>query len=106
MSAALPAGPVPEEEPMDIEVTLPPLLRDSVNGRYPVRIAGRTLDEALSALREEHPLLRVHLYDERGRTRPHVLIYLNGDNISWLDSLDVPLRPGDQIHVLQAVSGG
>jgi len=91
---------------MTVEVTLPSLLRDTVEGRDPLRVEGATLREALAALWEEHPRLRVHLLDEQGRTRKHVLIYYNADNIAWLDSLDTPLRPGDQIHVLQAVSGG
>lgn len=91
---------------MEIEVSVPPLLRESVRLPEPLTVAGGTLAEALQALVEEHPLLRVHLYDERGRLRPHVLIYYNDDNIAWLDSLDVPLEAGDQLQVLQAVSGG
>lgn len=89
-----------------IEVTLPSLLRDSVGGRDPVLASGATLAEALDDLLAQHPLLRIHLYDEQGRLRPHVLVYLNSENIAWLDSPDAPLRPGDQVHVLQAVSGG
>lgn len=91
---------------MEIEVTLPGLLRDSVDGPYPLRVAGTTLAEALADLLDRHPRLRVHLYDEQGQLRPHVLLYFNEDNIAWLDPLATPLRPGDRVHVLQAVSGG
>lgn len=91
---------------VEVEVSLPPLLRDSAGGNDAVRVRGATLREALDALRREHPLLRIHLFDEAGRTRRHVLIYLNEENVAWLDSLDVPLRAGDRLHVLQAVSGG
>jgi molybdopterin synthase sulfur carrier subunit len=34
------------------------------------------------------------------------LIFYNEESIAWLERLDVPLRPGDRLHVLQAVSGG
>lgn len=91
---------------VEVEVSLPRLLRESVHGRDELSVAGATLREALEALKAEHPHLRVHLFDEQGRTRKHVLIYYNGENVAWLDSLDVPLRPGDRIDVLQAVSGG
>ena len=91
---------------VEVEVNLPPLLRQSLPEYADFRVAGATLGEALDVLRSEHPLLRVHLFDERGRTRPHVLIYYNEDNVAWLDSLEIPLRPGDRIDVLQAVSGG
>ena len=99
-----PARPGPGA--VEVEVSLPRLLRESVPGCDSLWVAGATLREALDALKREHPLLRVHLFDETGRTRPHVLIYYNGDNIAWLESWDVALRPGDQLHVLQAVSGG
>lgn len=91
---------------MEIQVNVPSLLRDSVSGQRSLTISGTTLDEALQNLLDQYPLLRVHLYDEQGQLRQHVLIYYNSDNIAWLDSLDTPLRQGDQVHVLQAVSGG
>ncbi|HEY0738427.1 MAG TPA: MoaD/ThiS family protein [Herpetosiphonaceae bacterium] len=91
---------------MQIRVNVPGLLRDSVGGRRCLTISGTTLNEVLKNLFDQYPLLRIHMYDEQGRLRQHVLIYYNSDNIAWLESLDMPLRPGDQVHVLQAVSGG
>ena len=91
---------------MEVQVNLPGLLRPSVGGARSITTDGATLRAALDALLERYPLLRVHLYDEQGQLRQHVLIYLNADNIAWLPSLDVPLQRGDQIHILQAVSGG
>jgi sulfur-carrier protein len=91
---------------MEVSVNLPGLLRDSVGGNRCITVMGTTLREALRDMQERYPRLRVHLYDEQGQTRPHVLIYYNSDNVAWLETLDVPLQPGDQVHVLQAVSGG
>lgn len=89
-----------------LQVHLPSLLRDSAGGRDEIHATGATLAEALDGLLTENPLLRIHLYDDRGRQRPHVLIYFNGESIRELESLDVPLREGDQVTVIQAVSGG
>lgn len=89
-----------------VEVILPNLLRDSAGGETRLVVQGTTLREAMEALFERHPLLRTHLYDERGRMRQHVLVFYNGESIRWLESLDVPLREGDQLQVINAVSGG
>jgi sulfur-carrier protein len=91
---------------MSIEVTIPSLLSDCVGHRTSFTLEAGTLAEALERLKESYPLLRVHLFDETERLRPHVLIFYNEESIAWLERLDVPLRPGDRLHVLQAVSGG
>jgi sulfur-carrier protein len=89
-----------------IEVTVPTILRDCTGGRNPVTIEAATLAQALERLRETYPLLRIHLYDETEQLRPHVLIFYNEESTHWLERLDVPLRPGDRLTILQAVSGG
>lgn len=91
---------------MQIEVSVPSLLSDCTNGQVTFSLEAGTVEEALRRLLETYPLLRIHLYDETMRLRQHVLIYYNDDNIAWLETLDVPLRPGDRLLVLQAVSGG
>jgi molybdopterin synthase sulfur carrier subunit len=90
----------------EIEVSIPTILRDCTGGLNPVTIEAATLAEALERLRETYPLLRVHLYDEAGRLRPHVMIFYNEESTRWLERLDVPLQPGDRLEILQAVSGG
>ncbi|MGI8587332.1 MAG: MoaD/ThiS family protein [Chloroflexia bacterium] len=89
-----------------IEVMVPTLLRDCTGGRNPVTIEAATLAEALQRLRESYPLLRIHLYDEAERLRPHVLIFYNEESTHWLERLDTPLQPGDRLEIVQAVSGG
>lgn len=87
-------------------MSLPGLLRESAGGEARVAVPGSTLEEALTNLWARHPSLRVHLFDDHGRQRPHVLLFYNGENFTSLDTLDVPLRGGDRLDVLQAVSGG
>ncbi len=91
---------------MPIEVSVPSLLKDCTNHQTCFLLEAGTLAEALQRLVQHYPLLRVHLYDETERLRPHVLIYYNEESIAWLDRLDLPLQPGDRLQVLQAVSGG
>lgn len=89
-----------------IEASVPMLISDCTGGRTRFPLEADTLEEALRALIETYPLLRRHLYTEQGEVRRHVLIFLNDENIEWLERRDAPLRKGDRLRVLQAVSGG
>lgn len=91
---------------VEVEVILPNLLRHSAGGETRLTIHGTTLREALDALFARFPTLKLHLYDEDGRLRTHVLVFYNGESIAWLETLEVPLREGDQLQVINAVSGG
>ncbi len=88
-----------------VVVRLPGLLAPIV-GESTVKLEASTLAGAIDALMKRHPELRVHLYDESGTFRRHVLCYLNQTNSRWLERLDVPVAEGDTITIMQAVTGG
>jgi hypothetical protein len=82
-------------------LVLPRLLHESAGaGRIAVR--GRTLREALEDAWRQVPALRHHLCDDKGRFRPHILCFLNGEP----GEAGAALRDGDDIAIVQAVSGG
>jgi adenylyltransferase/sulfurtransferase len=89
-----------------VPISIPGLLRDCTGGRATVEVEGATIAEAIAALLRDHPLLRVHLFDEQSQLRKHVLIFHNDESTRRLPSLDVPLQAGDQLTIIQAVSGG
>ena len=91
---------------MQIEVTVPGLLSESVGGRHRFMLECETLAQALRELSETYPRLHAHVHDAQGKIRQHVLVYYNDLSVSWLDSLEVPLKQGDRLQVIQAVSGG
>jgi len=91
---------------MQIEVSVPALLRDCTHHQTGFLLEADTLSAALQQLVSRYPLLGVHLYDEQEQLRRHVLIFYNDESIAWLPRLDVPLQPGDTLTVLQNVSGG
>ncbi len=90
----------------EITIELPSVLAPVVNGERSFTVDAETLPGALAALFEIQPGLKVHLFDETETFREHVLCFHNQTNTRWMDSLDVPLRDGDTITILQAVSGG
>lgn len=91
---------------MRIEVSVPGLLKKCTGGQTSFYLDADTLDGVLRQMLVDYPCLRVHLYDEAGRLRPHVHIFYNDKTIARLARLDTPLLPGDRLAVVQAVSGG
>lgn len=89
-----------------IRVSVPSLLRSAIGGGAEVELEATTFEHALERLLELHPRLRPHLYDDAGELREHVNLFLGDSEARWLDSWSQPLRDGDTITILQAVSGG
>ena len=94
------------KEPVEIELTVPGLLTDCVGGQRTVSLQAGTLAEAIRVMNDTFPKLAGHLYREDGRFRPHVLLFYNEDNVKVIPDLNIKLRPGDRLQILQAVSGG
>ena len=90
----------------EVLVYLPSLLRGASGGRGEVKVQGGTVAECIEALLTDQPLLRPHLFTDAGEQREHVSIFLNDTDVRWLESWDHPVRSGDTLTVLQAVSGG
>ena len=83
---------------------LPPLLADLTGGERNVEVSGDTLRSALDDLLDQRPALRLHLVDEAGALRRHVLCFFN-DTYTRTE-LDVAVKPGDTITILHSVAGG
>jgi adenylyltransferase/sulfurtransferase len=88
---------------MTVAVTIPTMLAQLVGSGRTLRVDGATVGEALEALFVRHPELRVHVLDESGAIRTHVSCFRNLRTVS---DLEEPVADGDEVHLLQAVSGG
>lgn len=87
---------------MTVTVRIPRVLSQAVTTGLRHQADGETLGAVLESLFSNEPGLRNHLLDERGRIRPHVLIFVDATRAE----LDTPVGPGSEVQVLQAVSGG
>lgn len=85
-------------------VRLPGVLRPAVGDVREVVVSGATVQEALEDLCGQHPTLRVRLFDEAGRLRPHVLCVHNG--VATRLEAPRPLEDSDDLAIMPAVSGG
>jgi sulfur-carrier protein len=85
---------------------LPSLLTKVLGGRATLEVEGETVVEALEDAYRQVPALRVHLCDESGALRRHVLCFHNDVNTRWIEDGSPRLADGDCITIMQAVSGG
>jgi sulfur-carrier protein len=90
---------------MAIEVRIPTILRQYTGGAKAVDGAGDTLAAVIDDLEERHPGLRDRLVDDYGLRR-FVNVYLNDEDVRFLDGLKTHVRDGDSVTVLPAVAGG
>ncbi len=89
-----------------VRIELPSLLSTLLSGQEQFDLSAGTLAEALAAIRADHPTLAVHVFDESGELRQHVLCFHNDVNTRWLNPHDIVLTDGDTLRFYQAVSGG
>lgn len=85
-----------------MKVLIPTPLRSYTQDRE-VEAAGATLAEALADLERRFPGIRFRIVDEQDRMRSHIRFFVAGAQVF---DLDQPLRDGDEIVIVQALSGG
>jgi molybdopterin converting factor small subunit len=88
------------------EIRLPTVLRAQADGQASVNVDGATVGEVFTALIGEYPGLRGNLLDDTGGLHKFVNVYINDEDIRYLDSLDTKVGDGDVISILPAVAGG
>ena len=85
-----------------MKILIPGPLRSYTRGRE-VEAAGTTLAELLADLDRRYPGLRFRMVDEQDRIRPHMRCFVNGELVA---DMRCPLRHGDTLQIVQALSGG
>jgi molybdopterin converting factor small subunit len=88
------------------KIHIPTPLRQYVGKQSTVEVTGSTVGEALTALIEQHPELRRHLYTEDGRLRAFVNLYLNDEDIRYLQKEATVVNAGDNISIVPSIAGG
>lgn len=94
---------------MEVRVRVPSALRELVAGARVVPVdaeAPVTVGTVLDALAREHPTLERRVRDELGRLRAHVNLFVDSDNVRYLDGLATPVAPGQELSIIPAISGG
>ena len=91
---------------MSVTVRVPTQLRTLTGGTGEVQVEGSTVGEALKALDAAHPGFAERLFDDQGGLRRFVNVFLDDEDIRFLDGLGTPLAAGQTVSVVPAVAGG
>jgi adenylyltransferase/sulfurtransferase len=87
-------------------ILIPTPLRAYTGGKDTLEVEGRTVGELLQGLIAQHGDLKRHLYNDDGRLRSFVNVYLNDEDIRHLQKEQTPVTPGDTISLVPSVAGG
>jgi molybdopterin synthase sulfur carrier subunit len=91
---------------MTATVKIPTPLRKLTNGETSVAADGSTVGAIVEALDSTYPGMRDRLLDESGDLRHFVNIYLNGEDVRYLDGLNSSVGEKDELSIVPAVAGG
>ena len=91
---------------MSISVRIPTILRTYTGGASEVTASGETLTKVLDDLEANHPGIRARVLDDNGDIRRFVNVYVNNDDVRFLDGLGTATPDGAQISIIPAVAGG
>ena len=91
---------------MSVVVRIPTPLRRMTNGQDKVELQEAALSAMIETLEANYPGIKERLIDENGELRYFVNIYLNGEDVRFLQGLDTTAAAGDEISIVPAVAGG
>lgn len=91
---------------MAVKVKIPTPLRTLTNDQDLVSAHGETLSDVVQALEGSFPGMRERILDDGGEIRRFVNVYVNGEDVRFLQGLATRMGEGDEISIVPAVAGG
>jgi molybdopterin synthase sulfur carrier subunit len=91
---------------MGVMIRIPSPLRRITGGQDRVEVEGSTLSETINGLESKFPGIKARLLDESGELKHFVNVYVNGEDVQFLQGLDTPITTTDEVSIVPAVAGG
>jgi molybdopterin synthase sulfur carrier subunit len=91
---------------MAVTVRIPTPLRKLTSDQPEVEVVGSDIESIIENLEANHPGIKERICDESGNIRRFVNIYLNDEDIRFLDGTATAVTDGDEISVIPAIAGG
>lgn len=91
---------------MSITVKVPTQLRTLTDGSTEVQAQGATVRELVADLEARHPGIGARLLDDSGALRRFINIYVDDEDVRFLDGIETPLPEGAKVSIIPAVAGG
>ena len=89
-----------------VKVRIPEVLRKLTNNNEVVALDAGTIQEAIDNLEKAHPGIKERICDEKGNVRRFVNVYVNEEDIRFLENLDTKLEANADVSIVPAVAGG
>lgn len=89
-----------------MKILIPTPLRQYAGKQATVEMTAATVEEALNGLTSAYPELRRHLYNEEGKLRAFVNVYLNDDDVRYLQNEQTAVKDGDTLSIIPSIAGG
>jgi molybdopterin converting factor small subunit len=90
-----------------MKIHIPTPLRQYAGKQPTVDVRAATVRDALAQLTAQHPDLKRHLYTDDGRLRAFVNVYLNDEDIRYLDGKEnAPVKESDNLSIIPSIAGG
>lgn len=91
---------------MGVKVKIPLPWRSATGGQAMVDVSGSNLAEVFAALDAQFPGFKERLYDDDGEIKRFINVYVNSEDIRYLDELQTAVGEGDEVLIIPAVAGG
>ena len=91
---------------MSKKVRIPTPLRKLTNNEELIEVSGSTVGEIIAELQSRYPGFQERLLDENGQIRRFVNIYVNEEDVRFLDNQNTALKEGDEVSIIPAIAGG
>jgi len=91
---------------MSVSVRIPTPLRKLTNDEELVTVEAVTIGDAITELQTKYPGIKERLVDDNGDVRRFVNIYVNEEDIRFLQNRETPIKDGDEVSIIPAIAGG
>ncbi|MCM8784007.1 MAG: MoaD/ThiS family protein [Candidatus Omnitrophica bacterium] len=91
---------------MAVKVRIPTPLQKITNNLAEVEAEGKNIEELVESLEKKFPGIKERIVDEKGKIRRFVNLYVNDEDIRFLQMEKTPLKEGDEISIIPAIAGG
>ena len=91
---------------MPVSVRIPTPLRKLTNDEELVTVEAATIGDAISELQTKYPGIKERLVDDNGEVRRFVNIYVNEEDIRFLQNKETPIKDGNEVSIIPAIAGG
>jgi adenylyltransferase/sulfurtransferase len=88
------------------KILIPTPLRQYADKKDTIELKGSTVGEVLTALTTQHADLRKHLFNDEGKLRSFVNVYLNDEDIRYLEKDKTSVKDGDTLSIVPSIAGG